>query len=716
MATTLEVKPAPVETVRIDKRQDGVGVVVFDVPDQPHNTLSPAMLDEFESKLTAVLDDPEVVAIVLASGKPDTFIAGADLKVLESMTTEAEAQELSRRGNRILSRLHDSPKPVVAAVHGAALGGGLEVALACNYIVASDHPSTVLALPEVMLGLLPGGGGTQRLPRRVGLVAALPMLLTGKRVRARRALRMGLVDALTTPGGIADSAARAAAMLAAGKLVRRKRKRNLLDRFAATPVGRRVVLNKAQAQVARKTRGLYPAPPAILDCVQTGLGSGIAAGFAREAELFGRLVVSPESASLVRMFHWGNELKKERGATAPRQVRRVGVLGAGFMGAGVASVTLSRHPVVVRDISEEVLSSAAKLVHDGLVKQARSGSIGMAEQDRRWSRLLLTTDVEALRGCDLLIEAVFENLDLKRKVLAEAEERIAPDAVYATNTSALPIADIARDARHPERVLGMHYFSPVPKMPLLEIIAAEQTADWAVETARAVGIEQGKTVIVVNDGPGFYTSRILAPFVNEAMMLLSEGARIEDVDRALLDFGFPVGPVALLDEVGIDVGAHVADDLAELFTERSGAPSDALPRMFAAGWHGRKNRKGFYDYSGKRGRGGKKVNEDVYQFFGGSQRRDLAEVDIRDRAVLLMVNEAMHCLGDGILDRARDGDVGAVFGLGFPPFLGGPFRYVDQRGAAEIVGRLEELAAAHGPRFAPAPVLVDLARTDKRFY
>lgn len=716
MTTTLDVKPAPVETVRIEKRDDGVAIVTFDVPDQPHNTLSPAMLDEFERKTAEVLDDPSVVGVVLASGKAEGFIAGADLKVLEEMSTEEQAAELSRRGNQILSRLHDSDKPVVAAVHGPALGGGLEVALACNYILASDHPSTVLALPEVMLGLLPAGGGTQRLPRRIGLPAALPMLLTGKRVRARKALRMGLVDAVTTPGGIAESAARAAALLAAGKLAPRRRRRNMLDRFAATAIGRKVVLDKARAQVMKKTRGLYPAPLAVLDCVGTGLSSGLAAGFTREAELFGKLVVSPESAALVRLFHWQTELKRERGKAEPRAIRRVGVLGAGFMGAGVASVTVSRYPVVLRDLSEEVLSGAAKLLHEGLEKQLRSGAIGKAERDRRLSRAQLTTDVEALRGCDLVIEAVFENLDLKRRVLAEAEKLIAPDAVFASNTSALPIGDIARDAAHPERVLGMHYFSPVPKMPLLEIVAGKKTADWAIETARKVGVDQGKTVIVVNDGPGFYTSRILAPFVNEAMLLLSEGADIEDVDHALLDFGFPVGPVALLDEVGIDVGAHVADDLAELFTERSGAPSDVLPRMFEAGWHGRKNRKGFYLYPAKKSKGGKRVNPDVYQFFGGTQRKSMPVDDIRDRAVLLMVNEAMHCLGDGILDRPRDGDVGAVFGLGFPPFFGGPFRYVDHRGASAVVGRLEELASAHGTRFAPAPVLVDLARTDKRFY
>ena len=704
------------DTITIERRDDGVAIVVFDVPGQPHNTLSPDLLSEFESKTGDLLGDPDVVAVVLASGKDDSFIAGADLKVLEKMKTAEEAAELSRRGNQLLRNIADAKKPVVAAVHGAALGGGLEVALACDYILASEHPSTVLALPEVMLGLLPAAGGTQRLPRRVGLPAALPMLLTGKRVRARRAMRMGLVDALTTPGGIRETAATAARMLAEGTLRARRRKRKAVDRFTATGPGRKVALRKAREQVMRKTRGLYPAPLAILDCVQTGLSDGLDAGLALESKHFGELVVSPESSSLVRLFHWQNELKRSDEGAGSRKTERIAVIGGGFMGAGIASVSLGSWPVVVRDISEKVLSSAAKQVHEGLEKQKRSASITAAQRDQRWSRLQLTSDAAALEGADLVIEAVFENLDLKRKVLAEVEERISPEAVFASNTSALPIADIARDAAHPERVLGMHYFSPVPKMPLLEIVAAPKTADWAIETARAAGIAQGKTVIVVRDGPGFYTSRILALFLNEAILLLKEGARIEDIDKTLLGFGFPVGPIALIDEVGIDVGAHVSQDLGKAFAERSGAPSDVLSRMYEAGYHGRKNRKGFYAYPppGKKRR--KQVNEDVYQFFGDSDRRDFTPEDIRDRMALMMVNEAMHCLQDGILDRPRDGDVGAVLGLGFPPMIGGPFRYVDRRGASDVVDRMRMLTDAHGERFTPARTLEELARGQKRFY
>lgn len=697
-------------------RPDGVAIVTFDVPGQPHNTLSPELLEEVRDRVTPVLEDEDVRAVVLASGKPESFIVGADLKILARTKSEEEAARLSREGNALLAKLAASRKPVVAAIHGPALGGGLEVALACHFILASDDPATILGLPEVQLGLLPAGGGTQRLPRRVGLTAALPMLLQGTRVRARRALQMGLVDLLTTPGGMAETAARAALLVAEGKLRRRRPRRSPAQWFLDKALLRGVVLRKARQAVDRQTRKLYPAPYAILECVERGLSRGIEAGLELEARHFGRLVMSPESRALVALFHATNELKKHDADTVTRPVRRMAVLGAGFMGSGIASVSLGQCPVVVRDVSDEALSGAGRVVDEGLRKQVRSGAIPEVERERRLSRLLLTRDVEDLRGCDLVIEAVFEDLDLKHRVLAEAEERIAEDAIFASNTSAIPIREIAAKARHPERVLGMHYFSPVPKMPLLELIAAEQTAPWAVETARRFGIAQGKTVVVVGDGPGFYTSRILAPYLNEAMVLLEEGARIEDVDRAARDFGFPVGPITLLDEVGIDVGAHVSKDLGDFFSARGAAPSGAMQRLFEAGYKGRKNRKGFYSYTARKRRGPKQVNPEVYAFFGGSERRDMPPGELQDRMVLLMVNEAVRCLEEGILACARDGDVAAVLGLGFAPMRGGPFRYVDRAGCDRIVARMEELTSRHGARFRPCEMLQHMARAGERFY
>ena len=430
-------------------------------------------------------------------------------------------------------------------------------------------------------------------------------------------------------------------------------------------------------------------------------------------------MAGPEAKSLIRLFHATNAKKKLPETPAPREIRRIGVLGAGLMGEGIAAVSVSQVPVVLKDVSDETLSRAARNLHAGLAKRATSGSLTATERDVHWHRLRFSTDAADLAGCDLVVEAVFEDLDLKRRVLAETEAVISPAAVYATNTSALPIARIAEHAKHPERVLGMHYFSPVPKMPLLEVVVTPRTADWAIATAMAAGKAQGKTVIVVQDGPGFYTTRILAPFLNEAAVLLAEGASIDLIDRALMDFGFPVGPLTLIDEVGIDVGAHVSRDLGAAFAHRGLAASDAMLRMAEAGFKGRKNGKGFYRYDLKDESGRKPVNPDAYAFFRASGARagmPPSARDMVDRLVLLMVNEAATCLQEGILRDATDGDLGAVMGLGFPPIHGGPFRYADARGPARVAQRLEELAKAHGPRFTPAPLLVELARSNGRFH
>ncbi len=700
--------------IRIERRDDGVAVVWLDHDSKPVNTLSPAAVEEFEDTVTPLLEDSSVRALVVVSAKPDTFIAGADLEVIEGLG-ESEISGMSRDGNALLEKIATAGKPVVAAVHGAALGGGLEVALACHYILATDDPKTVLGQSEVMLGLLPAGGGTQRLVERAGLVSALPLLLTGKRIRARKARKLGIVDAITTPGGLAETGARAALAIAGGTLRRRPRKPSLADRLAATAPGRAIVLSAARKRVARQTRGLYPAPPAILDSVEIGLKKGRLAGLARESEHFGRLAVTPQSRNLVRLFHAMNDAKKEDGSARP--VGRLAVLGGGFMGVGVASVSLGLCPVVVRDISDESLSAVARTVDGGLEKQVRSGAIRAVEADRRRSRLLLTRDLEDLRGADLVVEAVFEDLELKRQVLAETEALLADNAVFASNTSALPISQIASGSAHPERVLGMHYFSPVPKMPLLEIVAAERTAPWATAVARRFGIAQGKTCIVVKDGPGFYTTRILAPYLNEAVLLVEEGAAIEEVDRAMKDWGFPVGPLALVDEVGIDVAAHVARDLGRAFAERGLESSGAMPKLFEAGLAGRKNGRGFYLYdAGGAKKGKKRANPEIADLVGGGRRQGIDAAEIQDRLALLMINEAVHCLEEKIIASPRDGDLGAILGLGFPPFLGGPFRHVDTVGRGKIGSRLEELAGRHGRRFQPAETLTEVVENRGKFY
>jgi 3-hydroxyacyl-CoA dehydrogenase/enoyl-CoA hydratase/3-hydroxybutyryl-CoA epimerase len=698
-------------TVKLEKRSDGVGMIFFDTPDSKVNILSRSLFDEFSAVLDEVERDDAIRACVLASGKPGTFIAGANLVELRGIDNQRDGAAFSANGQRLLDRIATGRKPFVAAIDGPALGGGLEVALACHYIVASDSPKTVLALPEVMLGLLPGGGGTQRLPRRVGLPEALPLMLTGKRLRPKRALRMGLVDAVTSPGGIAETAARAAVLVAEGKLRRRKPKRSLVNRWLERPPLRAIVFRQARAQVARRTRGNYPAPPCIIDCVETGWSRGMKAGLERESQLFGELTAGPVAKNLIGLFDAMNEMKKPAGDAEPRSVRRLGVLGGGFMGSGIAAVSVPLMPVTVKDISDEVLAKCAASVKEGLDRRVRSRAISRFDRDRQMARLHLSTEDTDLAHADLIVEAVFEDLELKRKILAATEEVIEPETVFASNTSALPITEIAAKARHPERVLGMHYFSPVPKMPLLEIIVTDTTADWALATAREIGIRQGKTVIVVRDGPGFYTSRILSPYLGEAIILLEQGARVEQIDRALKDFGYPVGPMALLDEVGIDVAAHVARNFGALYAHRGLGGSEAFGRLHEAGFAGRKNKRGFYRYDGPKKGKGKQVNEEVYAVVGGAPRRTFPAEEIVSRLALLMVNEAAYCLQEEVIASERDGDVGAILGLGFPPFRGGPFAYVRAEGARSIVERMERLRDAHGPRFQPAPLLRDLVQS-----
>jgi len=703
-------------SLTLKKRGDGVAVLLFDTPKSPVNVLSGEMLEEAGPLMEEILQDGEIVACVLASAKPDSFIAGADLDQVVGMTAN-EAEAISRGAHEWLDRVEASRKPFVAAIHGAALGGGLEVALACHYRIATDHPKTVMALPEVMLGVLPAAGGTQRLPRLLGLQRALPMLLTGKRVRAAQAFRHGLVDALTSPGGLLETAAKAALGLAQGTLKPKRDRQPLAEMPLSLPPVRAYALGRAREEVMKKTRCLYPAPLEILACVEKGLADGMKAGQEEEAVRFGKLVGSDGAKNLIRLFDAMTALKRAPKGDAPRAVKRLGVLGAGLMGEGISAVSLGLGPVVLKDVSEEGLSRAARNLRKGLDRRVRSGGLTRLERDRQWFGLRPTARTEDLAGCDLVIEAVFEDLALKRKVLSEVEAVVAPDAVFASNTSALPIAQIAAKAKHPERVVGMHYFSPVPKMPLLEVVVAKKTAPWAVATVRAFGVAQGKTVIVVKDGPGFYTTRILGPFINEAVVLLDEGVAIPALDAALLDFGFPVGPVALLDEVGIDVAAHVSKDLGKAFAARGAAPSGTFTKLFDAGYRGRKNAKGFYLYpKGRPSGASKEVNPEVYGFFGGASRTPMAPEDLVDRLALLMVNEAAWCLAEGIVGSARDGDAGAILGLGFPPFRGGPFRHVDAVGAAAVVERMEDLAERHGRRFSPAPILVEMARTGKKFH
>ncbi len=699
------------------ERDNGVAVIWMDQPGEKVNKISIDLVDEFKTMLDSLEDDKTIRAIVLISRKPDNFIAGADIEKFKDMTSAAEAEMLSRQGHVLLNRMAAFPKPIVAAIHGATLGGGLEVALACHYRIASDDPKTVLALPEVKLGLLPGGGGTQRLPRLVGLQAALDMMLTGKNIYPRQAKKMGLVDDLIHPYGLLHAAKKAALHLADQPLTRKKKLSLLAELLESTPFTRNVVYKKATELVQRETWGNYPAPFKIIECVKAGMEKGPAAGVEAETKKFGELVVSPQSRELIQIFLSMTAMKKNPLKDKVRPVKKIGILGAGLMGAGIADVSSTNGmEVLLKDVSYDAVGQGEKAIWQDLDGKVKKKALSPFQRDVTFSLITGTTDYRGFEKADLIIEAVFEDLELKRKILAETEAYMREDAIFASNTSSLPIGGIAAAARRPEQIIGMHYFSPVPKMPLLEIIVTEKTADWVKATALDVGIRQGKTVIIVNDGPGFYTTRILAPLLNEALEILAEGGDIKEIDRAMRQFGYPVGPIALLDEVGIDVGAHVSKVLGPLFAARGAQPNTAMERLFQAGYKGRKNNQGFYLYGDRSGKEEKSVNEEIYAFFGGTKRRKFDAQEIQNRLSLAMINEAALCLQEGILQSPRDGDIGAVFGLGFPPFLGGPFRHIDSMGLPKTISLMEELEKQYGPRFTPAPILRERDAKNQRFY
>lgn len=698
---------------------DDILVVTMDKPGEAVNTLSPSLVGEFEGLFLRIDDDRLIKGVVLISGKPDGFIAGADIDQFPALRTAAEAEGISRMAQDLLNRLETLRVPVVAAIHGACLGGGLETVLACRYRIATDHAKTTFALPEVQLGLIPGVGGTQRLPRRVGLQAALDMILTGRNVRAKRALQMGLVHEMVHPAILREVATERARALAEGDLKppRAPGRGPTAFLLETNPIGRGVVFKKARESVMEKTHGQYPAPLAALDAVHAGYSGGFAAGLREEARLFGEMAMTDVSRQLVFLFFASNALKKDPGvdqpAPPPRPIHTLGVLGAGFMGAGIASIAVQQGTNVrLKDTDTTRLGKGLAAIRSVIQERLTRRQITRQQFDDYLSLVGPTTNYSGFPSADLVIEAVFEDVDLKHKVLAEVEPAIDPTAIYASNTSTIPITRIAEVARHPERVLGMHFFSPVHRMPLLEVIVTPATDAEAVVSAVAYGKKLGKTVIVVNDGPGFYTTRTLSAYMNEAGRLLDEGATIEAIDQALVDFGFPVGPITLLDEVGIDVGGKVGLVLSEAFGARM-VPSDGMRKVVAAGRTGRKGGNGFYRYdeSGKKGR----VDETIYDLVGG-ERRELPADEIAQRCVLAMVNEAARCLEEGILRSPRDGDIGAVFGIGFPPFRGGPFRYIDSVGANRIVEQLEELNVRFPSRFQPAETLVDMAGTKRHFY
>ncbi len=700
--------------------EDGIGIITFDLPNEPVNKFSASVIAEFNIVLDRIASDPMVKAAVLISGKSDVFIAGADIDAFLEFKNAKDAEAASAMGHAAMLRIAQSRAPIVAAINGSCMGGGLEAALACAYRIATDHPKTVLALPETQLGLIPGAGGTQRLPKTIGLQAALDMILTGKNVRAKKALQSGLVDEVVHPSILRAVALQRAKEIAAGTLRHEEKKHGAKELVLEdNPIGRAIVFRQAREMTLKRSRGNYPALLAAIEAVQAGYHGSAEHGFSEEARLFGEMAASAESKELIFLFYATTSLKKDSGvggeAPKPLSVPKIAVLGTGFMGAGIASIAAMQGvPVRFKDMKHEQVGKGLAAVRDVIKDRLIKRQITRQQFDDQLSLVSGTIEYTGFGAVPLVIEAVYEDLAVKHAVLSQTEAVLPPTAIFATNTSTIPITNIAAGSKRPERVIGMHFFSPVHKMPLLEVIVTSQTAPDVVTTTVAFGRRLGKTVIIVNDSPGFFVNRILAPYIIEAGRMLDEGVAIEAIDRAMTDFGFPVGPITLLDEVGLDIGAKSGAIMAAAFGDRM-QPAQSAGKVLAAGRLGRKTKKGFYlyDESGKKGG----VDESVYELLPtGSRRTEIPEDEIQRRCALALVNEAVRCIEEGIVRQPRDGDIGAVFGIGFPPFRGGPYRYVDAVGAADIVKQLEVLNVQHPGRFAPCALLVKMAHDGTRFY
>lgn len=699
----------------LTKQDNGIAVLAMDVPGESMNTLKAAFGDEMTVLLDDIEKDSSIKGVVLVSGKDNSFVAGADITMLDACSTAEEAMALAKGGQDIFNRIETMRATFVAAIHGPALGGGLELAMACHYRVCTDSPATQLGLPEVQLGLLPGSGGTQRLPKLAGIQQAIKMMLTGASVRAKQAKKYGIVDEVVPRSVLVEVASQFATR---SKPSRKVEPKGLVNKFLeGTGPGRNIVFKKASEQTQAKTRGNYPAPQQILDVVAVGINKGIKAGLEAEARAFGQLVMTPESKQLRQIFFATTAMKKESGVAdvPPEKVNKVGVLGGGLMGGGIAYVTATKAgvPVRIKDIQPAGIANAMKYSYDLLNKKVKRRFMRKSEMQKQLALLTGTLDYSGLQDADIMVEAVFEDVGLKRKMVADVEQACKAETIFASNTSSIPIGDIAAEAARPENVIGLHYFSPVDKMPLAEVIAHEITSDQTISTTVEFAKKQGKTPVVVKDGAGFYVNRILAPYMNEAASLILAGEPIDHIDKALLNFGFPVGPVKLLDEVGIDVGTKIIPVLMDAFGERFTAPS-AFDKVLADDRKGKKNKKGFYDYSGKKP--GKAVDESIYPLLGVSPSKSRSESEISERCVLMMLNEAARCLDEGVIRCARDGDIGAIFGIGFPPFLGGPFRYMDQLGISKVVERLNYYADKVDGKFKPAAVLEKMAAENTSFY
>ncbi|CAF0766005.1 unnamed protein product [Adineta ricciae] len=711
------------------RRQGTIAVVEFNQENAKVNTLSQAMMNEFVPLFTHLKNDESVRGIVVISAKPGSFIAGADINMLESAKSRDELYEMSRHGQEVMDQIEQSSKPIVAAIGGSCLGGGFEVALACHYRIALNDKRTTFGLPEVKLGLLPGAGGTQRLLRELLLSDALDLLLTGREIKPKQAKALGLIDVLVEPVGTDEDNIEHLCAIAIEKVNQkiskelRHRQPSLMENIKSKIISNRhvrnYILSQAQAKVIAQTQGLYPAPLRILDVIKQTLEHGITVGFSAEAEAFADLGMTNESKALISLFHGRTECKKNKYGKAQREVKTFAIVGADTIGSGIANVSIDKDlQVILHDSLSDSLSHGRSQIQTNYQNSVKRNRITQADYSRILSNLKCQTTFDGFDHCDFIIEAVFEDARLKQKILDQLERLIPEHCIYASNTSTISIHEIAEQSRRPEKVIGMHYFSPVEKVELLEIVRTKQTSDDTICSAVNLGLKQGKLVIVVNDGPGFYTTRLMIFACVEILSLLKEGLTPKDIDQVTRKFGFHVGLASLLDEFGIDIIAGCIYRFRKIFGELliDSSIIQLLQIFVKHKLFGRKSGQGLYIYSKDNKKENNPKIREILKIISTEKKERSTMEHIQWRIALRLLNEAARCLEENIITSPTDGDIGAVFGLGFPPMKGGPFHFMDTFGIFNIVDLMHNYQLKYGDRFAPTQLLINMSQENKTFY
>ncbi len=697
--------------LKIDER--GVATLTFDTPQSSVNLLSFEALSELEQIIKKVSEKSDIQVLLIKSAKDGIFVAGADIHEIEAFKDEAQIKESLAHAQRILNSLEALKCVTIVILDGATLGGGLELAMACDWRIATNSEHTRLALPEVTLGIIPGLGGTQRLFRLVGFAKSIELITAGKRLKADKALKLGLIDA-SVPAGYLKFKTDAFVQDVLNEK-RGKKKSSLaygLKWYEKIPFARSLIALMAKRAVTKKTHAHYAAPLVAIDLILKGADEGFKRGLEYELDAFAKLATSTTSKNLIKLFFTSESLKKERFSRAkPQEIDLVVVVGVGTMGSAIAWLLVYKDIAVrLKARTMQSISKAYANIRKNFDAIKRRGRLTEREIGLKIDKITHTTGIEGVKQMDIAIEAVSEKSDVKRAVFKELESQMSKDAIISTNTSSLSVTKLAESLQHPDRLVGMHFFNPVAKMPLVEIIAGKQTSQKSVATVVALAKRLGKVPIKVSDSAGFLVNRILLPYLNEAALCLEEGATIEQVDTVMVEFGMPMGPFKLADEVGIDIGEEVSKILLEAYGKRMPKAS-ILNNMIQRKWLGKKSSKGFYVHNGKHA----KVNVEVEQLFG-SQHRSMEDEAIKQRCMLRMINEAAMCLEEKVVKSAQYLDIAMVIGTGFPAFRGGVLRYADELKMDSIVEQLEALQEEHGIRFAPAKLLKNMAKKQKSFY